>query len=379
MSSAGPVVLLAGGGSAGHVEPALALADAVREQWPGSRPLLLGTPAGLENRLVPARGYPLLTVPKVALPRSVTPALVGVPHRLLAAARSTRRLLADHHVDLVVGFGGYASLPAYLAARWADLPVVVHEANPRPGLANRVGALLTPYVAVASAGTPLSGHRGGRAQPAVVTGIPLRRSILTLDRQAGRASARARLGLDPDRACLLVFGGSQGAQHINQAVAQASPSLTGNGLQLLHLTGAAHREATAALLGPHPSPYHHLRDYLDDMSVGYAAADLALCRSGALTCAELSAVALPAIYVPLPIGNGEQRDNAAPAVAAGGAVVVEDRDLDAATVSSSVLAVLTDPTRLAAMRLGARAASPGDGAALLLALLHDVLGTPRRR
>ncbi|WP_322763117.1 UDP-N-acetylglucosamine--N-acetylmuramyl-(pentapeptide) pyrophosphoryl-undecaprenol N-acetylglucosamine transferase, partial [Frankia sp. Cr2] len=167
-------VVLAGGGTAGHVEPALAVADALRTADPRLRLTVLGTESGLEARLVPARGYELVTIPKVPLPRKPTPSLLTVPGRLAGAVSQASATLVRVRADVVVGFGGYVSVPAYLAARRAGIPIVVHEANPVPGVANRIGARFTPFVAVSYPNTPL---RGGR-----LTGIPLRPEILNLDR-----------------------------------------------------------------------------------------------------------------------------------------------------------------------------------------------------
>ncbi len=343
-------VVLAGGGTAGHVEPALALADALRAAAPDMRITFLGTERGLEARLVPARGYELRFIPRVPLPRSVTPQLFSVPPRAAGAVRAAALVLAEAEADVLVGFGGYVAFPAYLAARRRGCGIVVHEANPLPGLANRVGARLTRQVAISTPGTALPHAR--------LTGIPLRPELLALDRPAARARARAGFGLDPDRPTLLVFGGSQGARSINEAVVGAARALTDAGVQLLHAAGATGVDGVrAALPADLAAPYVAV-PYLDDMASAYAAADLALCRSGALSCAELAAVGLPAVYVPLPIGNGEQRLNATPAVTAGAAVLVDDADLDAAEVAGHVIGILTKPGRLARMAGAAASGAP---------------------
>ena len=340
-------VVVAGGGTAGHVEPALAVADALRRLAPDTQVTALGTAAGLEARLVPARGYLLAEVPRVPLPRRPTPDLLRVPGRVLGAVRVTGEHLDRLGVDVVVGFGGYVALPAYLAARRRGTPFVVHEANARAGLANRVGARLTPHVAAAVEG---SGLRGAR-----VLGIPLRTEVATLDRAAARDGARRSFGLAPDRPVLLVTGGSQGAQRINAAVVAAAPALAAAGVQVLHVAGPRQAPAVQERLGDLPS--HRVVAYVDGMHTAYAAADLALCRAGAMTCAELAAVGLPAVYVPLAIGNGEQALNAGPVVRAGGGLLVADAALDASWVTGTVLPLLQDPARLAAM--GAAAARLG--------------------
>lgn len=336
-------VVLAGGGTAGHIEPALNLADALRRRDPGIGITALGTTKGLEGRLVPARGYDLRMIPAVPLPRRPSKDLVTLPGRVRGALTQTLAILDDVAADVVVGFGGYVALPAYLAARRRGTPLVIHEANARPGLANRVGARFTPHVAEAVEGTLPHATR---------LGIPLRAAIATLDRQAVRPQARAELGLDPDRPTLLVFGGSQGARRINAAVAEALPGLLDLGLQVLHSVGQANlAEVTAA------DPHYHPVAYLDRMDLAYSAADLVVCRSGAMTCAELAAVGLPALYVPFPIGNGEQRLNALPVVGAGGGLLVADEELDATTLLNDVSALVGDPERLE--RMGQRAAAHG--------------------
>lgn len=357
-------VALAGGGTAGHVEPALALADALRAEEPGVRVTLLGTETGMEARLVPARGYELATIPRVPLPRRPTTEMLTVPGRLAGAVRAAADVLQRVRADVVVGFGGYVALPAYLAARRRHVPLVVHEANPLPGIANRVGARLTPYVAVSHPDTPLPGAR--------LVGIPLRPAVLDLDRSPpARRGARVAFGLEPDRTTLLVVGGSQGARHLNEVAVAVAPELTATGVQVLHAAGPHNADEVRAALPPRlPAPYTVV-SYLEQIATAYAAADLALCRSGAMTCAELAAVGLPAVYVPLPIGNGEQRLNALPAVEAGGGLLVDDAALTAEWVRAHLLPLLAAPGRLAAMSAAARHIAHRDAARALVRLIRE--------
>jgi UDP-N-acetylglucosamine--N-acetylmuramyl-(pentapeptide) pyrophosphoryl-undecaprenol N-acetylglucosamine transferase len=358
-------VVLAGGGTAGHIEPALNLADALRRRDPDVGITALGTDRGLEGRLVPARGYELRMIPAVPLPRRPSGDLVTLPRRVREALGQTEAILADVHADVVVGFGGYVALPAYLAARRTRTPLVIHEANARPGLANRVGARFTTHVAEAVAGTLPGGRR---------IGIPLRSTISTLDRGAARGEARAALGLAPQGLVLLVFGGSQGAQRINAAVSAALPGLLDLGVQVLHSVGQANIDAVTD-----SGPGYHPVAYLNRMDLAYAAADLVVSRSGAMTCAELAAVGLPAIYVPFPIGNGEQRLNALPVVNAGGGLLVADEDLDGGTLLADVRALVADPERIE--RMGARAAAHGirDADEKLADMVIDAAGRPAGR
>ena len=326
-------VVLAAGGTAGHIEPALNLADALRRIDPATSIIVFGGERGLESSLVPARGYALETVRSAPMPRRPSLDLVRVLPGAWRATQESARLLDGFRADIVVGFGGYAALPTYLAARRRGVPLVVHEANARPGLANRVGARLTTHVFSSVPGT----IRG-----ASVVGLPLRQTISTLDRTAIREQAREAFGLSAEAPVLLVFGGSQGAAHLNEAVSGAIAELTARGVQVLHSYGARN-----------PQPPAHIGyvslPYLDRMDLAYAAADIALTRAGAMTCAELAAVGLPALYVPLPIGNGEQRLNALPVVRAGGGIIIDDADLTATTLLMALGPILGDPARLHSM------------------------------
>ncbi len=340
-------VVIAGGGTGGHIEPALALADALRRADPDTAITCLGTERGLETRLVPMRGYDLALIPPVPLPRSVTPALLSVPRRLATAIGAVTAIVDRVGADVLVGFGGYVATPGYLAARRRGVPIVVHEANSRPGLANRLGALLTPYVC--------TGQRGTRLRHARYVGIPIRREISGLDRLALAGKARAHFGLQPDLPVLLVTGGSQGAASLNRSVLGAASAIRAAGIQVLHIAGP---RAGDVQVPPGPAPYVVL-PYLDRMDLGYAAADFALCRAGAMTCAELSAIGLPAVYVPLPHGNGEQRLNALPIEAAGGGKIVPDAQLTPDWITRELLPILLDRELVGAMsRAAASAGNP---------------------
>ncbi len=325
----------------------------------------LGTEKGLEGRLVPARGYELRMIPAVPLPRRPSSELATLPGRVRDALRRTEAILAEVDADVVVGFGGYVALPAYLAARRSRTPLVIHEANAKPGLANRVGVRFTDDIAEAVEGSLPRARR---------IGIPLRRAISTLDRAAVRDEARAALGLAPDGPVLLVFGGSQGAQRINAAVSAALPGLLDLGLQVLHAVGQANIDAVSD-----SAPGYHPVAYLDRMDLAYAAADLVVSRSGAMTCAELAAVGLPAIYVPFPIGNGEQRLNALPVVGAGGGLLIADEELDGPALLGDVSALMADPVRLA--RMGQHAAAHGvrDADERLADMVIEAAGRPAGR
>jgi UDP-N-acetylglucosamine--N-acetylmuramyl-(pentapeptide) pyrophosphoryl-undecaprenol N-acetylglucosamine transferase len=342
-------VLLAGGGTAGHTSPLLATADALRRRDPEIEITALGTSSGLEARVVPEAGYPLELIPRVPMPRRPGVDLLRTPGRLRVAMKAALEVLDRLQPEVVVGFGGYVSAPAYLAARKRRLPLVVHEGNALPGMANKLGARFTPYVATSFPDTDLPHAR--------YLGLPIRRMISTLDRAALRAEARATFGLDADRPTLLVTGGSQGARRLNQSVAAAAPAFAEAGVQVLHIVGPQ-GEARPEL--PVGGPPYVMVPFVSRMDLAYAAADAVVCRAGSNTVTEVSGVGLPAIYVPLPIGNGEQALNARPVIEAGGGLLVADAALTPEWVSRTVPELLTDPDRLAAMSAAAADLIPLD-------------------
>jgi UDP-N-acetylglucosamine--N-acetylmuramyl-(pentapeptide) pyrophosphoryl-undecaprenol N-acetylglucosamine transferase len=359
-------VVIAGGGSGGHIEPAMALADALRRADPDIDITCLGTERGLETRVIPARGYALDLIPAVPLPRSLTPALLSVPGRMWGAIGAAAAVVDRAQAQVLVGFGGYVATPGYLGAKRRRVPIVVHEANPRPGLANRIGARLTRHV--------FTGQAGTRLPHATFIGIPIRREIAALDRLAMSDKARAHFGLRPDLPVLLVTGGSQGAASLNRAVLAAAESILSVGVQVLHIVGPRSGSAVSRPRGE--VPYVTL-EYLDRMDLAYAAADFALCRAGAMTCAELTAVGLPAAYVPLPHGNGEQRLNAVPIEQAGGGLIVADASLSPEWISQVLLPVLLDHERVASMSRAAAALGNPDAAAALAAQVIAVADASR--
>ncbi|WP_256895577.1 undecaprenyldiphospho-muramoylpentapeptide beta-N-acetylglucosaminyltransferase [Rhodococcus sp. 1163] len=364
-------VVVAGGGTAGHIEPALAVADALRAIDPEIRITALGTERGLETRLVPARGYPLALVPPVPLPRKPTLDLLRLPVKLVRSVHRTKKVFSETEADVLVGFGGYVALPAYIAARFARdsrrIPIVLHEANASAGIANKVGARLATRVLAA---VPGSGVSARGAQDAEIVGIPVRPTITGLDRASRRDEARAYFGLPADGPVLLVFGGSQGARSLNDAVSGAAAELAAAGVSVLHAHGPKNTVDVESIEGA--TTAYIAVPYLNRMDLAYAAADLAMCRSGAMTVAEVSATGLPAVYVPLPHGNGEQDLNARPVVDAGGGILVQDAQIDAAYVGSTIVDLITDTERIAAMSIAAGSAGHRDAAATVAEIVVDV-------
>ncbi len=341
----------------------LAVADGLRERRPDDEVLILGTAEGLESRLVPARGYELLIVPKVPFPRRPDADALRFPSRFSRAVKTVRGYLRDRGVDVVLGVGGYAAAPAYIAAKRERIPAVVHEANARPGLANVLGARSAAAVGVAFAGTPL--------KRADVVGMPLRTEIVALDRDATRADAAQHFGLDPDRPVLLAFGGSLGARRINETLAGSWRDIVDAGWQVLHATGEKNDTPTS------PDANYVAVPYLDRMDLAFALADLVVARAGASTVSEISALSIPAIYIPYPVGNGEQRLNAASAVDRGAARLIDDAEFTPERVRGEIVSLLADDDALARMRTAAEVEGTRHGTENVIAHLDRALEKER--
>jgi undecaprenyldiphospho-muramoylpentapeptide beta-N-acetylglucosaminyltransferase len=353
------------------VNPLLAVADEVRRRNPQAQVLVLGTTEGLEADLVPARGYELWPIPKVPLPRRPSTDFFKLPGRLKAAVQSAQAAINKIDAQVVVGFGGYVSTPAYFAAHRLDVPIVIHESNARPGLANRLGARWAAEVGFTFPDSRLTGGK--------VVGLPLRREIAALvgERAADPAGTRQRcaqeFGLDPARPILVVTGGSSGAVSINEAIVAAAPKLVEQGIQILHITGKGKVEQVQQVAAGMPD--YHVLEYLTNMQTAFGCADLVVTRSGAGMVCELTALGIPAIYVPLPIGNGEQRLNAEPVVAAGGGILVDDREFTANLAADIIPALIADKSKLNAMAGKAAKSGVTDGAARIVDLIEAAVAS----
>ncbi|WP_353066525.1 UDP-N-acetylglucosamine--N-acetylmuramyl-(pentapeptide) pyrophosphoryl-undecaprenol N-acetylglucosamine transferase [Arcanobacterium hippocoleae] len=273
--------------------------------------------------------------------------------------------------DTVVGFGGYVSPPVYLAARKRKLRIVVHEGNARPGIANRLGARFAQFVALSFQSTPLRAKRG----KTVLTGLPIRFEIRdlanTLQQQTAdalRNQMAVKYGFDPALPVLVVTGGSLGAQHINEVVAQCAQEILDRGFQVLHLTGKDKSASVKAQIAGVQGNYRVL-EYVTEMNEIYAFADLIISRSGAGMVSEICALGIPAVFVPLPIGNGEQALNAADVVASGGAILITDANFTPDELRRQVLPLLNHDLRkqmASRMRQVAHADAAGQLAAIIL-------------
>lgn len=359
--------MLAGGGTAGHTSPLIATAHELQLLRPDVELTAVGTTRGLETRVVPAAGLRLELIAPVPMPRRPNLDLARLPLRLWRAVAQAAALLRAVRADVVLGFGGYVSTPVYLAARRLRVPIVLHEQNAIPGLANRVAARFTTSVFTSFPDTPLP-H-------ATEIGLPLRRSIVELDRSAERRSARLRFGLDPELPTLLVSGGSQGARSINSAVAGARDQLLARGISVLHVVGPANLTPdTVSVTDPDTGACYQPVAFVAEMEQAYAAADLLLGRCGASTVLETAAVGLPAVFVPYPHGNGEQARNATVVVEAGGGELLPDADCTPQWAASHLPALLTDRPRLAGMSRATAGVARNDAAVTLARHTLEVAG-----
>jgi UDP-N-acetylglucosamine--N-acetylmuramyl-(pentapeptide) pyrophosphoryl-undecaprenol N-acetylglucosamine transferase len=352
------VVLFAGGGTGGHLMPALAIADAMLEADPSVEPFFVGAERGIEARVLPQRPWRHVLLPMEPIYRRQWWKNVRLPWSVYQSLRQLRRVLTRENPVLAVGTGGYVSGPALWAASLRGVPTVIQEQNAVPGFATRRLARSARQIHL--------GFPEARAclQPGAHTEIfdsgnpilpPPEPWLRALGDAGLRAEAKAMLRFDPDRPVVLVLGGSQGARAINQALAEAvTAGVWPERAQLLWQTGSANLDALAHLAGPG----RKVVGFIDPMAPAYAAADLVVARAGAMTSAELAAWGLPVILVPLPTAAaGHQLTNARALAAGGAAVLLEQRDLTGQTLSGGVRDLLADPARMAdlARSIGARA------------------------
>lgn len=376
-------ILFAGGGTAGHVFPAVAVARALTTLDPDVEPVFVGTEDRLEDRLVPAAGFRIHHVAALPLPRRLSPKLLKVPGGLRAAVKRCRQIIAEEQAAAAVTFGGYVSFPVSRAAHTTGLPLVIHEQNAVPGLANRFAGRWASRIAVTFPG---SAERFAHPDKVVVTGNPVRDEMLALDLDARRADARAAFGLDPDTPTLLVFGGSQGARSLNRAIVRAHELWSApEQLQVLHAAGASlHGEAAAAwerARAQATGPRVRCVDFIDDMGAAYAAADIVVCRAGATSIAELTALGRPSVLVPYPHATRDhQMHNARALAQVGGAQVIEDSELTGRRLVDAVEPWIADASARTDASRAARVFGRRDAATQVARLVLDQIRvtTPTR-
>ena len=349
-----PRILFSGGGTGGHVTPALAVAESVRRRFPGADIRFVGTARGVEARLVPEAGYPFETIPVIGLKRELHPDLVRFPWLLLHGLCRSVSAVRGFEPQAVFCTGGYVSGPIGIAAWLLRVPLVLHEQNSLPGLTVRV---LSHAAVQVNAGFEEARRRvGGRER--MRAGNPTRGGLDRMD----RGEARGRFGLDPGRWTLLVVGGSQGARGINLALAEALPALMERDMQVIWQSGRPDYETVSAAAAAY-SDRVAVRVFIDDMAAAYSAADLAVTRAGGMTLAELARYGVPAVLVPLPTAaENHQEHNARSLVRSGAARMVRQADLDGKVLETVVSTLMEAPQTLAAMGEASRKLAAPDAA-----------------
>ena len=350
-------VVFAAGGTGGHLVPALAIAAALEKRAPGISISFVGTARELDRTLIPAAGYRTYTTSVAPFSRSARGALAAAS--MVPATAQARRILRKENASVVVGMGGYPSLPVVAAARTLRVPALIHEANAIPGLANSVAARMTHNIAVSFPET-VGMFRGRKPR---LVGLPLRDAIIRFDRQALRAEALESFGLRPDLETVLIFGGSLGAARLNEAaIGLAGRWSAREDVQMIVVTGSAHDADVRACIELGKLTVRVL-PFVQRMELAYAAADVGVSRAGASTVHELAVVGLPSVLVPLPIARRkEQHANARMLTGVGAAKILEDADATAERLDPVLGGLLADPTARARMSDAARTVARPDAA-----------------
>jgi len=348
-------VMIAGGGTGGHISPGIAIADALERSDPGVEVFFMGRRDSIEERLVGRTGRGFVAIPSMGLRRSADIRNIAMPFAVLAGVVGALGALVARRPAVAVGTGGFVSMPPVLAARALRIPVVLQEQNSYPGLATRV---LSRWASSVHTSFKETAAYLPRAREIVLSGNPVRSEFEATD----RAESRARLGLDPEGAVVLLVGGSRGARRINEAVVSAAGTMAGVGVQLVVQTGTADVDKVRAAVDE-AGVRAIVEPFFDDMATAYAASDLVVSRSGATAIAEIEMVGRPSLLVPYPYATeGHQMKNARAVEKEGAAVVVPDDELSGERLADEISELLIDSARLALMAQRARALARPDAA-----------------
>lgn len=370
--SGGHRIVLTGGGTGGHIYPALSVAEQLKDDPSVEAILYIGAIGHPEEKLARENGLDFIGLSVSGLPRSLSLRLLTWPWQMFGAIMKARQILREFAPTVVLGTGGYASAPPLVAANMLHIPTAVHEPDAHPGMVNR---LLSRYAALVSLGMQGAAARISAPHGEVVfNGNPVRMSFLS---ERKRDAACAILGLRSDLKTVLVTGGSQGAKALNEAVVAALPRLLEiePHIQVVHQCGDKNLQDVKERLNPGlaPSPRYHLRAYFDDLSIAYAVADVAITRAGAMTVAELAATGTPAIFVPYPFAaQDHQTHNARYMESQKAALVVPQEELTGETIYSKIAALMSDDARLVEMRKRMQELGKPDAAKILAQQLKDI-------
>ena len=364
-------ILLTGGGTGGHIYPALAIAERLKALHPECEILYVGTEKGLENRIVPQRGVPFQTIAVEGLPRKISPALLKAMGKAAGGCMEARRIVKKFKPDLVIGTGGYVCGPVVLAARMLGIPAMIHEQNAFPGVTNKILARFVNKIMVNfQASEKYFVHK----EKICVTGLPVRQEVLRTEKQAGLDY----FGFSADKTTLLVSGGSRGARSINRAMAKAYPELVKHpDLQIIHLTGAVDYEDTLKAIAAENldlSQYSQIivKPYLDEMQYGLAAADFCVGRAGATFLAEITACGLPGILIPYPYAAENHQEYNAKALAdQHAAIMILDKNLTGSVLCQKIMEFYQQPEKRNKMAAGAREAGKRDSLDQIVRLVEE--------
>lgn len=335
-------IIISGGGTGGHIFPAVSIADEIKRRWPDADILFVGAEGRMEMTKVPQAGYPIVGLPIAGLQRRLTIENLKLPFKLIESLRKARRIIRDFKPDVVIGTGGYAGAPILYAASRMKIPTLIHESNSFAGLANKKLGKTVTKVCVAYDGM----EKVFPAEKIVKTGNPVRAGIARSE--TGREGAVEKFGLDPSRPLVLVLGGSLGAREVNRAVSEMVKNLAADGIQLLWQCGKLYYEKYDAFLSSQPEEVKKsiaLRSFIEDMDAAYAAADCIVSRAGASTVSELCLVGKPAILIPSPnVAEDHQTHNARALSEKNAAILIPESEMDA-RLENEIRGLLKDEKR----------------------------------
>lgn len=357
-------VIMTGGGTGGHIYPAIAIADKIRERYPESEILFVGTERGLEKTIVPENGYPIEFITVEGFNRKNPVKNIEVLKKLSQGNRQAKKLIKAFGPDLVIGTGGYVCGPVVRAAHKAGVKTYTHEQNAFPGVTNK---LLEKYVEKLFLGFPEAQEYFKHKEKHVLAGNPVRKAFFEADQR----KSREKLGFPQDDFILLVFGGSQGAGRINKAMLSVIETMNGmEGIQVCMATGRRYYDAILHALkdemGIQLADNIHILEYISNMEDYLSASDLVISRSGALTVAEVTVCGKAAIFIPSPIVTGNHQYYNAKAVADhGGAIIIEEKDMDNEKLIAQILKLKNDPQLVAEMAQCSRECAPVDAADII--------------
>lgn len=366
-------LIISGGGTGGHIYPALAIIQGMKEKYPDLEVLYIGTEVGLEAKIVPKQGVPFKKIEVRGLPRKLSPKIFSFFGTFAKSLNETRRVLKEFKPDMVIGTGGYVSGPVVLMACLQGIPTLIHEQNALPGITNK---FLSPYVSGVALTFPEAQKRLSSKTNLRVTGLPIRKEMLTTQPQG----AWQRLGFNPELPLVLITGGSRGARSINLALGRFYEEVQEKGeLQVLHVTGeATYEETVQAYLDKgikiRDNGKIRMTPYLHNMADALAIAKLVVCRAGATTLAEITACGVPSILVPYPYAaENHQEYNALALVNEGAAIMVKDENLKGDLLSTEILGAMKNKAQLAEMAFKAKSLGKPEALEQIINFVEELL------